>query len=179
MTTNTSHPRRSARKIDTQLTPPLTTMVNEGNNAPSPDISALFKHLARRNLRRGYRLSLPTAQACVAALQASHYPYLQLLDQDKLTKGATGEALVDAGLVDATPLWFYILKEAKQVAGGEHLGPLGSILVADTLVGLVVKDSQSYWHAGPGGGKWSPQDASLPGGALDSPCDILRFAGMM
>jgi len=81
--------------------------------------------------------------------------------------------------VDATPLWFYILKEAEQVAGGEHLGPLGSILVADTLVGLVVKDSQSYWHAGSGGGKWRPQDANLPGGVLASPSDVLRFAGMM
>lgn len=166
-----AHPTRSARRIDTQLAPPLANMSNEA--------AGVFKHLAKRNLRRGYRLSLPTGQACVAALAAGHYPSITPLSQADLTSGATGAALDAAGLANATPLWFYILKEAEVAADGQHLGPLGSILVADTLVGLIVKDPMSYWNANGQGQPWAPDDAGLPGGAVDSLTDMLRFAGMM
>lgn len=167
---DSSRPRRSARKIDTQLAPPLAEMENEG--------AGVFRHLARRNLRRGYRLSIPTAQACLDGL-AGTYPYLAALDEAQLTSGAAGQALAAAGLTNATPLWFYVLKEAEALAGGQHLGPLGSVLVADTLVGLVVNDPQSYWHGGSGGAPWSPAEESLPGGPIESMKDLLRFAGML
>ena len=53
-------PARVARKIDTALAPPLGTMVKEGNDQTDQQLKDLFKHLARRNLRRGYNLRLPT-----------------------------------------------------------------------------------------------------------------------
>ena len=56
-------PARVARKIDTALAPPLGDMVKEGNDEADAQLKALFKHLARRNLRRGYNLRLPTGQA--------------------------------------------------------------------------------------------------------------------
>lgn len=165
-----AHPTRAARRIDTQLAPPLADMVNEA--------AGVFKHLARRNLRRGYRLSLPTAQACIAELAAGPYPGLTALSRADLTSGPAGAELDSAGLADATPLWFYILKEAEVAADGQHLGPLGSILVAETLIGLVLNDPTSYWHAG-NGTTWSPSDANLPGGPVNSYDELLRFAGMM
>ena len=55
-------PARVARKIDTALSPPLKTMVKEGNDVEDA-LKPLFKSLARRNLRRGYNLRLPTGQA--------------------------------------------------------------------------------------------------------------------
>jgi len=38
-------------------------MVKEGNDETDAQLQALFKSLARRNLRRGYDLKLPTGQA--------------------------------------------------------------------------------------------------------------------
>lgn len=154
---------RAARKIDTHLAPPLKDMVKEG--------AGVFKHLARRNLRRGYRLSLPTGQECIAAINAAH-PYAQLpvLDAAQVSEGR--EFMADEGFDTQTPLWFYILREAE-LAGGNHLGPLGSTIVADTLVGLAIKDPDSYWHGGSGGGRWAPD------GDLNSLEDMLRLIGMI
>jgi hypothetical protein len=36
-----------------------------------------------------------------------------------------------------TPLWLYILNEAKVKHEGRHLGPLGAHLVAETIIGLL------------------------------------------
>ncbi len=54
-----------------------------------------------------------------------------------------------------TPLWYYILREAEYLGvkrdcsdpaiafGGQHLGPVGSRIVAETLIGLLVMDDSS------------------------------------
>src|SRR5205085_1185833 len=62
-----------ARKIDTRLVPPITNMVNEGTGGDIQDdghraIRELLRHLARRNLLRGYLLSIPTGQSASAAM---------------------------------------------------------------------------------------------------------------
>ena len=44
----------------------------------------------------------------------------------------------------STPLWYYILAEAKALAGGLHLGPVGGRIVAETLIGLLRADPTSY-----------------------------------
>lgn len=51
------------------------------------------------------------------------------------------------------PLWFYVLAEAKIASGGDHLGPVGSRIVAETLVGLIEEDSASFLTVQP---KWTP-----------------------
>ena len=48
-----------------------------------------------------------------------------------------------------TPLWYYVLREAEK-SPGDHLGPVGSYIVANTLVGLLVADKDSYWQSGEG-----------------------------
>jgi hypothetical protein len=45
---------------------------------------------------------------------------------------------------DSTPLWYYILAEAKATTGGLHLGPVGGQIVAETLIGLLRADPTSY-----------------------------------
>jgi hypothetical protein len=57
--------RNSARKIDTHLAFPLSELINEGNKDPKDQdpIQKLLRHLAQRNLLRGYFLSIPTGQS--------------------------------------------------------------------------------------------------------------------
>jgi len=60
---NSLFPDHFARKIDTRLAPPLRNMVNQGNDPSlAPDIKAILKRLARRNLLRGYHLTIPTIE---------------------------------------------------------------------------------------------------------------------
>ena len=49
----------------------------------------------------------------------------------------------------STPLWYYILAEAKLAANGLHLGPVGGRIVAETLIGLLSADPASYLSALP------------------------------
>lgn len=152
-------PDRMARKIDTQLAPPLSTMSNAADG--------VFKHLAKRNLRRGHRLNIPSAQSCIEALnKGQNYGRIEPLGKSDLCYGPTGDVVKRYGLAEHTPLWFYVLKEAEVRGGGEALGPLGSRLVAETLVGLAVCDESSYWHRSGSGpdGRWHPSDGAKPQG---------------
>lgn len=62
--------------------------------------------LALRNLRRGAALALPSGQAVASAMGITP------LDDEQLAPAPPGRA----------PLWFYVLQEAKELAGGRHLG---------------------------------------------------------
>lgn len=171
--TDPAHPARAARKLDTNLAPPLADMANE-----SPDVGSMFRHLARRNLRRGYRLSLPNAQGCIAAIGRAGYSEFATLTPRQLRSGSPErrKAVKDGHFDKATPLWFYVLKEAEVLGNGEHLGPLGSHIVAETLIGLIVNDPDSYWNAD--GGRWSP-DKFRAADPIDSIEDMVRFCGML
>lgn len=166
---------RYARKIDTVLAPPLADLSNEGNN-PNLDqiISALLKHLARRNLRRGYLLSLPTGQAAAQAMGVAP------LDPDELAADGSdlASALDAGGFRDRTPLWYYILREAEVQARGTTLGELGSRIVCQTIIGHVRHDPSSYLRQEHG---WTPDHGvTLPDGRpITSIGDMLRFAGVM
>lgn len=164
-------PMRNARLIDTKIAPPLFEMTNEGTAA-----GGLFQKLAARNLRRGHLLNLPPAQALIGRLNAEGFGPIQQLSQTELESGTTGDAVRAGGFGAATPLWFYILKEAEQ-GGGHRLGELGSRIVAETLVGLIVRDPQSYWNAH---GGWDPDKGVKPGGIrVDSLAALLRVAGVL
>ncbi|TKA97295.1 peroxidase [Cereibacter changlensis] len=165
-----TRPNRSARKIDTELAPPLLDLINQP--------AGVFRHLARRNLRRGYRLSLPTAQACAEAIHEAGYKRFPMLEPEVIASGseARRKAVLDGGFDTRTPLWFYVLKEAEVFGKGEHLGPLGTHLVANTLVGLIVNDLDSYWNAH--GGRWAPEHFNA-GSPIRSIQDVARFCGML
>jgi hypothetical protein len=56
---------------------------------------------------------------------------------------AAGSKVAD-DISTATPLWYYILKEAKVRRDGLRLGPVGSIIVSEVFVGLVHGDHNSF-----------------------------------
>ena len=135
------HPgHQFARKIDPLLSADLGNLpVNlPGSSIP---IGALLRHLARRNLLRGFVLSIPTGQAVASAMMMNHLTPAQL-KQD--VSKATVQALEGGHFDEQTPLWYYILREAALEAGGDHLGGLGSRIVAETLYALVSRDRSSY-----------------------------------
>jgi hypothetical protein len=55
--------------------------------------------------------------------------------------------------LSSTPLWYYILAEAKAATGGVNLGPVAGRIVTETLLGLLRADPTSYLISKPG---WAP-----------------------
>jgi hypothetical protein len=164
---NAENPFRSSKGIDTLLDKPLDDMVNQP--------AGIFKNLAKRNLRRGYRLNLPSAQECIAGINASrHFRQITTLDAATIMDG---RAIAGADFGTNTPLWFYILREAELLGSG-HLGPLGTHIVAGTLLGLIIKDPTSYWNDTSAGHRWSPS-TFRPGAPIDSLKAMLRFTGQL
>ena len=53
-------------------------------------------------------------------------------------------AAVHRPFASSTPLWYYVLAEAKTVNYGQNLGPVGGRIVAETLIGLLRADPSSY-----------------------------------
>jgi hypothetical protein len=165
---NAENPFRSAKGIDTLLDKPLDVMINQRP-------LGLMQNLAKRNLRRGYRLNLPSAQECIAGINASgHFRPITGLDAATIMDG---RSIAGADFGNNTPLWFYILREAE-VLGSGHLGPLGTHIVAGTLLGLVIKDESSYWNDTTSGHRWSPS-LFRPGAPIDSLKAMLRFTGQL
>lgn len=174
-------PQRAARAIDTALAPPLGDLANEGGDAPTADLKALHRHLARRNLRRGLSLRLPTGQAlhrqlkAAGALTSDPIPDIAAALRGK-PEMAAFLAGPGAALARATPLWFYILAEAE-AGGGNRLGELGSWIVATTFVGVLLADPDSALSRG-----FTPAQSPLrtPDGApVDSLERWMRFALVM
>lgn len=159
---------RSALKIDTGLNKHFKKMRNE-----KPGQSGAMAHLAKRNLRRGYRLNIPTAQGCLASLEKKGIK-LPALSEAQLLSGHTKAAVEAGAFHKATPLWFYVLKEAEVLAGGDTLGPLGTMIVADTLIGLIEHTPRSYVSEAPSGAAWTPADSVRPDGV-----EITDMASMM
>ena len=139
-------------EIDTILSPPLLTL-------PDGDEAVL----ARRNLLRGIQLGLPSGQDIADAI---HAPALE-----------PGELGIDADvrfrkvLLGATPLWYYVLAEAKAHANGQHLGRVGGRIVGEVLVGLLEADAESYLRADP---HWKPGE--LGTGEHFTMATLVRFA---
>jgi len=64
--------------------------------------------------------------------------------------------LAAAGWPGETPLWYYILREAAVREGGGRLGPVGSLIVGEVLLGVIDGDPSSQRSVDP---DWRP---SLP-----------------
>jgi hypothetical protein len=169
-----SVPDHFARKIDTRLAPPLKEMVNEGNAVTDVDIKAILKGLARRNLLRGYLLSIPTGQSVAQAMG------ITLLSEDELKQNnsdALNGVLDDNGFLQKTPLWYYLLKESEVRANGNSLGELGSRIVCETIIGQLRHDPESYLNQA---GGWDPgKGVRMPNGdPVVTIGDFIRFAGI-
>lgn len=126
-----------ARKIDPQISKGLFDLQLDGVRA-----NTFMSHLAQRNLVRGYSLSLPTGQKAAKAFGFEPLTKEDLIDKEPNEK--LKQALEYGGFGDRTPLWYYILKEAALQTGGNTLGAVGSSIVAETIIGLVKQDPNSY-----------------------------------
>ncbi|WP_172299935.1 peroxidase family protein [Pseudoruegeria sp. HB172150] len=161
--TNTAQP---AGAMDQSLPSDTSMLPNE-----EPGI----QRLPTRNLRRSYVLNIPTGQAAVDTINVSNPGAIRKLSPQELGEGRVGEALEQVGLLDATPMWLYILREAEVFADGRHLGPLGSHIVANTLIGLILHDITSY--LGRGDAEFEPETPDGTGkiGGFE---DVLKLAGV-
>ncbi|WP_433290161.1 peroxidase family protein [Pseudonocardia sp. CA-142604] len=174
--TDEAVPVRCARKIDTHLAPPLADLLNEGEGQTSDRIKRILKRLAVRNLLRGYRLAIPTGQAVARTLGVEPLSEQELI-KDTPPPSPLHDALVDGGFIEETPLWFYVLKEAEVLEQGDRLGPVGSRIVAETILGQLRADPTSFVNQ-----NWDPTQGVTTGPAdtdvVDSIITFLRFAGM-
>jgi len=172
-----TRPDHFARRIDTRLAPPLFDMLNQvsGGEASFPIVlRELLSRLAVRNLLRGYSLALPTGQAVAEELGITPLTPAQLQSGNT---ASFNDVLTAGGFETATPLWYYVLKEAEVLANGNSLGPVGSRIVAETIIGQLRADAQSFLNAPV---DWTPeQGVLLPDGSpIVSINDLFRFAGV-
>jgi hypothetical protein len=153
----------AARRIDTRVTDPLSRMRDgEGNQFPG---------LAALDLMRGYLLRLPTGQAIARHLPLPEELIMTKADFNEVAASDTQrQILKDFDFLESTPLWFYILAEAAHFQGGQRLGPVGTILVAGVLIGLLRADEDSYLNQT----NFTP---SLGGTSHFDLRDLLKLAG--
>jgi len=128
-----------ARRIDTLLADPLREV--PATNEPHA--------LAERNLKRGAKLGLPSGQRVARAMAI-----------ERLTDDELGLTAISEEFTESAPLWFYILREADNRAGGASLGPVGGRIVAEVLLGLLKGDAFSYISVEP---NWQPTLGSSAG----------------
>lgn len=145
------------RRLDTKLVPALHTL--PGIN-PGQPVS-----LAVRNLLRGSRVGLPAGQDVAQAIGAT------VLSSGEMADGDEGEILRRHGLDQATPLWYYILKEAELQGEGKRLGEVGSRIIGEVFVGLIEEDPNSFLSSQP---DWEPTLPSATSGDFTM-VDLLKF----
>ena len=87
---------------------------------------------AFRNLKRGVQVLLPSGQDIARAMGAD-----LLSPSDIANSRDDRAAAATPGMHKASPLWYYILKEASVMHDGRRLGPVGSTIIAETFLGLV------------------------------------------
>ncbi|MCB0912712.1 MAG: ABC transporter permease subunit [Propionibacteriaceae bacterium] len=125
------------------------------------------RNLTCRQLQVGVRLGLPSGQAVAAAIRA------RPLEPERIASGHDGRQARRHGLHRETPLWYYVLKEAEQLHDGQRLGPVGATIVAETLLGIIEADRDSYLATRP---DWRPDlPAAVPG--TFTLRDLLAFTG--
>ncbi|MGQ0778508.1 MAG: peroxidase family protein [Pseudonocardiales bacterium] len=165
-----------ARRFDTQLAGRIVApgsgvaLFNLQTLAGEPE-PGLAAHLSARNLLRGYRMRLPTGQAVAEFLGLPALTPEQL--RATSANPAQEQALLDGGFLDRTPLWYYVLAEAKH-HGGTRLGPVGSTIIAEVLIGLVRRSDDSILRKS----GWKPSLPSAKRGTFEL-ADLLRFARVL
>ena len=150
-----------SRRIDPYLADDLAKL-------PFP--GGVVQSLAELNLLRGNELGLPSGQSVARLLG-----YEPLSPEEIGDASPDGQVATACGLLEATPLWYYILKEALVRTGGASLGPVGARIVAEVFIGLLQLDRDSILNRSPA---WTPTLPAREPGTFTFP-DLLRFAGVM
>jgi hypothetical protein len=185
-----------AYKIDTSLVNPLAflaefSQINPSVPAPPLTIAELqpkpldnkqIPNLALRNLLRGMAMGLPSGQDVARAMGLEPLTD-ELLKIGKATKAEEYDQLdtlksLHPSFAGKAPLWYYVLAEAQHdwfEKGGEEdtpvqLGPVGSRIIVETFVGLMLNDGHSLLRQAPA---WHP--AIGKGKDFDMP-DFIKYA---
>lgn len=162
--TGVAVPKNRSRKIDSVLAQELENI---------PGGKQMMAVLATRNLLRGLVLGLPSGQA------TARYFNLPPLEGAALLEGLDFEdevRLLEANerLLHQTPLWYYVLREAKITRNGDSLGPLGARIVAETVVRILARQPHSFLN---------DKDFTLSLKGSNSEgftfADLLRFSGVL
>ena len=143
--------RNMAHSLDTHIALALHSLPG-----PVPIDCASPPHTTRSlpavTLLRGARSGLPSGQRVADALGAPRLTEADLVWQDPANPDL-GEFLSRNNFLTETPLWYYILQEAAIKGNRQRLGPVGSRIVAETIVGLLAADPNSVLNRGTG---WNP-----------------------
>jgi hypothetical protein len=121
-----------ARPLDIRLTNPLANLPPGAFGGRGTTVPTIQHNLAFRNLVRGRMVGLATGQE-VAAHIATLVPGVKALTPAEILGndlGGLSQTLRDE-LTAATPLWFYILREAG--LNGGRLSAVGGRIVAETF----------------------------------------------
>ena len=170
-----NNPRSKARLFDTKLANPLFQLRRVDGQAEV----GLGAMLAVRNLLRGYLLRMPTGQAVANAMGLTPMTADEIKDVAAEVAAQPGgesqlDVVIDGGFQTRTPLWYYILAEDAFHSKGKHLGPVGSTLVAEVLIGLILKSENSILR----NRLWEPTLPQANNGKFTLE-DLLRFAGVL
>jgi hypothetical protein len=159
-----------AYKIDTSLVDPLGSLPNPPFDPPLSLGGKPLASLASRNLMRGWRMRLPNGQAVARAMGIE--PKTKI-DIGKFTGDAADKLMpiteVSGVFADNCPLWTYVLAETEEVTvplvtkqgtkqiKTRQLGEVGGRIVAETFIGLLLADRNSYFNQNP---IWKPSRAN-------------------
>ena len=167
------HPVRGynrAKMIDTRFDFHLDAIFGY----PHDEVLSELRPITVRNLLRGFSLRLPTGQEVANEMKL---PKEKILTEDDLVKfwdPQVGEAVKKYGFHQQTPLWYYILKEAEKETwvfkNGHRLGPLGSRIVAETFVGIILNSQYSIIKDG-----WMPSQGVVTNKDTFGMADMLAY----
>jgi len=124
-------PAARAKKIDGRLVGALIALPVALTGASEVEE---FHSLAVRDLVRGQGVGLPSGET--VARRMGEPPL-----------SAKGVGTSSAGWSSETPLWYYLLREADVRQAGDRIGPVGSRIVGEVLIGLLDLDPSSVRHA--------------------------------
>jgi hypothetical protein len=127
---------KNNKKIDSTISSVMFTLPVP---AIAPHTQTSPTVLPQRNLLRQLTWGLPSGQDVARAMGADPLTTADLADIGS----------VHPPFATSTPLWYYILAEARAAAAGLNLGPVGGRIVTETLIGLLRADPASYLSAYP------------------------------
>jgi hypothetical protein len=116
--------------------------------------------LPQRNLLRHITWETPSGQAIAQAMG----------NQPLVLNELAG---FGQDLQNSTPIWYYALAEAEDLAGGVTLGPTGGRIVGEVFIGLMQLDPTAYLAVDP---NWTPFLGPNPGQFTMT--DFLTAAGV-
>lgn len=127
-----------ARNLAPRIVEPLADFlalgitVRENGGPPKTPIFSI----AVIDLIRGYLFRLPTGQAVAKWLGVTPMTDEQLIEVAAAVSHEQAAVLKETGLLQQTPLWYYVLAEAAHPkhGNGNRLGPVGGRVVASVLL---------------------------------------------